>query len=88
MYPPLSEITSEHNITFPYEDIKYIDFQEGIEYEFHIYNIGELANAILEGIDLIENDRDKYNEIRNKLVEHAKKFDIMVTYPKLLSLLK
>ncbi len=87
-YPPLSEITCEHNLTFPYDEIIPYDCQEGIEYEFHVYNIKELANTILEGIDIIEKDKDRYADMRNKVMEHVKKFDIMDTYPKLLSLLK
>jgi len=88
LYPPLTEITTEGNITFGYNQVLYYDCQEGIEYEFHVYELKDLVNAILEGVELALNHKDKYEEISSKLVEHAKQFDIMKTYPKLLSFLK
>jgi len=88
LYPPLTEITNEGNFTFPYDKIQYYDCQEGIEYEFHRYNINNLAEAILEAADLALNKKDEMADRRAKVREHSKGFDIMKLYPKLLSLLK
>jgi len=86
MYPPLSEITCDANITFPYKDIQYVDLQEGILYEYHIYDTKDLASAILEARNIVKEEKEKYLKIKNKAVEHAKKFNIMKHYSKLLKL--
>lgn len=88
LYPPLTEITGEHNITFPYSDIRWFDAQEGIQYEFHVYEDKELADAIKQSYDILVNKPDAYKELSSKAVEHAKKFDIFKLYPKLIQALK
>lgn len=88
MYPPLSEITCSGNITYPYDDVKYIDLQEGILYEYHIYDTEELTNKIVEAHEILSSEKEKYERISKEVSEHAKNFDAEKHYGKLLKILE
>ena len=87
-YPPLTEVSDlENNIVFEYEHKEFVNTGEGIEYEYHIYDEKELANAMDEAIDLIKNNKEEYEEKSIKVSEYASNFDAEKLYPKLLKMI-
>jgi len=86
-YPPLSEITSEGNITFDFIEIKKVDVKEGILYEYHVYDINDLKDAIFNAMDIKRFKKETYENMRRKVMEDVKRFDILEQYSKLLEIL-
>jgi len=86
-YPPLSEITCNANIKFDYIDIEFVDLQEGILYEYHVYRVEDLADSMLTAIDLVKNWKEAYEDARAIAIENAKRFNAVNVYKKLLSIL-
>ena len=87
-YPPLSEITNDANITIDFVDIQKVDLEEGILYEYHLYKVEDLADAMLEAMDIRRFKKDKYEDMQAKVVEASRKFDVMNVYPRLLEILE
>jgi len=86
-YPPLSEITGNHNLTFPYETVSVEDLGDGIDYELHIWNKNDFLSTLEDAIDCIKKRPSEYEDRRSKALEHARKFDIRILYRKLLNIL-
>jgi len=87
-YPPLTEFSDKSfNIMVPFKQITYNSFGEGINYELHIYDPNDMTEAILEAIDIYENNKSKYEDMKAKAIEKAKQYDIMKLYPRLLEIL-
>ncbi len=84
-YEPLTEFSDpDANIWVPYSSIVYDSFGEGIEYELHLYEPKEMAEAILQAVDIARSKREEYEERKAKAMEKAREYDVMKHYPKLL----
>lgn len=86
-YPPLSEITSEGNLTFDFVEIKKVDIREGVLYEYHIYNIDDFADVIFYAMDIKRFRREEYENLKKQVQEDSKRFDIVPLYSRLLEIL-
>ena len=85
LYPPLSEISNlEANIVFNYNDVEYVYTGEGIEYEFHLYDPRDLADAMEQAIDIKLNFKSEMEERMEKAANVLHKFDAEKLYAKLL----
>jgi len=83
-YPPLSEFSlKEYNVTFDYRDVEY--WKTGAEQYFimHMYDPEDLADAMLNAIDLKLNYPSCYEEMCFKVYEHARNWDYRRIYPRL-----
>jgi len=87
-YAPLSEITCSGNLRVKVKNVFYNDTGDGIEYEYHIYDTNEMADKIIEAYDIYKNYKSQYEDMKAKVVENAKRFDIRKLYPKLIKLLE
>ena len=88
-YPPLTEVSDlENNITFPYRDIQYINTEEGIEYEFHLYDPKELADAMENAIEMKKKYKSELEDRQAKVKEALNRFDADILYRKLIGMLK
>jgi len=86
-YPPLTEISDlESNICFEYDRVEFVNTGEGIEYEFHLYDPRELADAMERALDLKENYPSELEERRAKVKEVLERFDAEKLYPELLKM--
>jgi len=84
-YEPLTEFSRrEFSIQIPYTDVVYNSFGEGIEYELHLYDPGAFAEAIISAVDMIREDRDRYEDMRSRAMRASRRFDIEKLYPRLL----
>jgi len=88
-YPPLIEFSDKSfNFFVPWYDIEYESFSEGIDYELHIYNTKEFAEAILEAADCMTSRKSEWEDRVAKAKEKAKEFDITKLYTRLLEHIK
>ncbi len=88
MYPPLTEVSSPRvNITFPYDDVEYVNTGDGIEYEMHLYSPKVLASAMEEAMELKLKRRGELEERAEKGKQKARRFDAVKQYTKLLKLI-
>jgi len=88
-YPPLIEFSDKSfNFFVPWYDIEYESFSEGIDYELHIYNTKEFADAILEAADCMTSRKSEWEDRVAKAKEKAKEFDITKLYTRLLEHIK
>jgi len=77
-YNPLSEITTpEVSFRVPIRAINYVKEYGAIDYELHLYNTKEFADAILKAKEAVLENREKYKEIARK---RAEEFDMHKTY--------
>lgn len=81
-YEPLSEVTTpETSFRVPVFDVAYADdayhLKTGIEYEHHLYDPADFAEAILQAKDEVLRRRD---ELARACVEKAREFDKQKTY--------
>ena len=92
-FPPLSEFSHrEANIVFDYTDIEYWKVVEvrGAEqyFKMHMYDPQDLADAMLQAIDIYVNYPSEYEDRCTKVKEHASKWDYRRVYTKWLQLLR
>ncbi len=87
-YEPLSEITCDANFKVKVNYVFYNDTGDGIEYEFHTYDVNEMADRVLEAYDIYKNYKSKYEDLKAKAIENAKRFDIYKVYPKIYKILE
>jgi len=88
-YDPLSEITTpETSFRVPVIDIRYADdpyhLKTGIDYEHHIYDPVEFAEAILQAKEEVLRRRE---ELAQTCFERAKEFDKRKTYKEIAAML-
>ena len=88
-YEPLTEFTEPSaNILVRYEDVKYDTFGEGLYYELHLYDINDFVDAILEAYDIAKNRREEYEERSKRVEKHARQYDVVKVYTKLLKIVR
>lgn len=84
-YEPLSEITCrECSIRVPVRGLSYETEFGGIEYELHLYNPKEMAEAIIKAKELLAKNEQ---EIREMAIKRAKLFDSRKTYKRFVELI-
>jgi glycosyltransferase involved in cell wall biosynthesis/intein/homing endonuclease len=88
-YDPLSEITTpETSFRVPVIDIRYADdpyhLKTGIDYEHHVYDPVEFAEAILQAKEEVLRRRE---ELAQACFERAKEFDKRKTYKEIAAML-
>ena len=87
LYPPLTEISdAEANVAFGYERVEYVNTGEGVEYELHVYDPRELADAMERAIDLVLNYPSEYEDRRARAKRVLGRFDAERLYPRLLEM--
>uniref|UniRef100_A0A7J3JR00 Glycosyltransferase n=1 Tax=Ignisphaera aggregans TaxID=334771 RepID=A0A7J3JR00_9CREN len=84
-YKPLSEISHKLNLKVPVKYTQDIRLDEAIIYRFHMYDVKDMFERVVEACDLYLNRHDEYLEMSNELVEHARKFDIVHMYEPLVT---
>lgn len=85
-YKPLSEITTKDtSVRVEIQTIKYYRELSNIEFELHMYDPVEFANAIIKAKEIVLTDRES---ITKKAIERAKEFDARKLYSKFIPLLK
>jgi DNA adenine methylase len=88
--PPLMEFSV--GFTVPVKDVSEFDKSEvglsGIIYEQHIYDVHEFADVIIQVADLVKTKSSALANYRRKASAVAKKHDIYLLYPKLISFVK
>ena len=87
-YPPLTEISGEYNLMYPFNDVKFVDVGDGILYEFHIYDPRELASTILDAVDMVKNRKSEYIDRCEKAVSVLDRFNAYKLYKRLLEILE
>lgn len=84
-YPPLTEVSDvENNLAFPYDDVRYVDVGDGIEYEYHLYSPKLLATVMEEAVEMLRERRSEYEDRCAKLRAALDRFDAERLYPRLL----
>ena len=84
-YPPLIEFSEKSfNFHVPYYDVIYESWSEGIDYELHIYNTKDFAEALLDAVDCITKRKSEWEDRKAKALEKAKEFDVEKLYTKLI----
>jgi glycosyltransferase involved in cell wall biosynthesis len=88
LFPPLSEFTdTEANITWQTQEIEYLPPDPrkggGILFELHKFPPEAIADAIIEAIDIRKNYPSKYEDMRSKALENAKKYDSSKLYSRI-----
>jgi len=87
--PPLTEFTNEDvAIYYEYDDIEYWQTSADQYFMMHMYNPEELAKAMEKAIDLIKNNKEKYEDMKAKAITHASKWDYKNVYRKFLKIYK
>lgn len=79
-YEPLSEISHQDNLKVPVKRTENIRLEEGVIYKFHYYDEKEMFERVIEACDMYLNNKEKYEDLSQKLIEHARKFDIVHMY--------
>jgi len=77
----------EHNIVISPSEMRYVDLNDGILYEFFIYDARELADALDYAIDIRKNYPSQYVDMSIKVCKKVKDLTSTNQYTKLLSLL-
>jgi len=86
-FPPLTEISDlENNIVFNYNDVRFINLGEGIEYEYHVYDPKELASCMEEAIELKLKHKSELENRQEKVKDVLNEFDAEKLYPKLIKM--
>jgi len=89
MYPPLNEVTDpEANLTFEYIDVKYVDINEGIDFELHLYDPRTLAKMMDYAIDMVKNNPQEYEKRRKLATRALERFNALELYRRLLRYLR
>jgi len=82
-YAPLNEIVEgRHNIPVVYDSVTRFDCGHGILYTLHLYKPEGLLRAIEAACEL-HADKKKYSAAKRAVARHARKFDILKLYPRL-----
>lgn len=84
-YDPLNEFSHSDNFRVPVKGVFRIRADEAIHYEVHEYSSEDMFKKVKEAYNLFTYHRDKYREISNRLVEHAKNYDAFYTYHSLVT---
>lgn len=80
-FEPLSEFsTQEWNIVFPYAEVEEVESRGGLFFKIHKYFPEDLAEAMKYAIEVFRKEKETYEEMREKVFERAKEFDIDKTY--------
>jgi len=83
-FPPLMEITDKKgNILIPISKASLVNSDDGVAYMYHYYDPLKLAEAMSRAIDIVKEDSDRYNDMRERVKEKARKFDSKKLYSKL-----
>jgi len=69
---------------YPYSNIIHYDYGGIMDLELHIYDEKQLADMILEAIDIYENQPSKYESMSEKALSKAEQYDYRVVYPAIL----
>jgi glycosyltransferase involved in cell wall biosynthesis len=87
--PPLLEFST--GFVVPVKEVLYFDREvvgpSGIEYEQHLYDVGEFAEVLLYAADMLRNKREAVEAVAAKGLEAAGRLDVRSTYPALLRLM-
>lgn len=84
--PPLTEFTTKHTAIY-YENDGMELWNTGAEQYFvmHLYDPKELAGAMEYAIDVYKNFKSKYEDLKAKAENHAKRWDYRKIYKKFVS---
>jgi len=86
-FEPLTEISDpQANFIFPYDTILIHRTREGIDFELHVYDPANLAEALEEAIEVKKNNPEEYARRSELARKSASRFDAEVWYKKLLRL--
>ena len=87
MFPPLTEVSElKGNLVFEYNDVRFVNTGEGIEYEYHIYDPNELASCMEWAILIRKQHKDDYVNMSERVKSALDRFDAEKLYPKLISM--
>jgi len=88
-FPPLTEVSDlENNIVFNYNDVRFVNTGEGIEYEFHIYDPKELADSMEKAIELKLKYKSELEDREEKVKRAIDRFNAELLYSKLIGMVK
>ena len=80
-FKPLSEFSDpEGNIVFPYTDTREVKSKGGLLFELHEYDPQDLAMCIEEAITIYKDNKEEYEDKRERVRVAAEKYDIRKTY--------
>jgi glycosyltransferase involved in cell wall biosynthesis len=87
LYEPLAEITTR-SVSFrvPISTILWYSEVAGIDFELHVYNVDDFADAIIEAKDTVS--RMKKDEVREITRARAMEFDVKRVYPRFADILE
>jgi len=88
-FPPLSEFSlKDANFTFPFRDLEF--WKTGAEQYFtmHMYDPKDLADAMLQAIDIKLNYPSSYIDRCRKVQEHARRWDYRAVYKKFVDIVE
>ena len=87
MFPPLTEVSElKGNLVFDYNDIRFVNTGEGVEYEFHIYDPKELARLMEHAIEIKKGMPSKYEDMKERVKYALDRFDAEKLYARLLKM--
>ena len=82
-YAPLNEIVEpKHNFAISYQSVEKIDVGHGIYYTLHMYDPLELVSMIETACQLRQ-DKRAYLKTKRAVSQHARKFNSIKLYPRL-----
>lgn len=87
--PPFREFADmKNNLVVNYREIRDVNLNEGILYEYHIFDVKELADMIVYAVDIYRKHRSEYLNMCVKVKEKVRDLTATRQYTKLLSLIK
>lgn len=84
-YKPLSEISFKDNFMVKVNNVVDCRFEEAIIYRFHMYDVNEMFDKVVEAYNMYVDDYDKYLSLSEKLIKYANNFNAVKMYKPLVS---